>query len=215
MSLTRFTQGVLICSLMFCCILLSARAASGQRQGQASTTSNAVAEDVDLDVHLHLIVASNGAGEGAKLPAQFDATIRQLRSSLPYNNYRWAATFINRVNNGADSSVKGLAGPLLGTTTPSSGTPSFYDLQLTDVSMGAGGPGQAPVRLRLHFGARLPIQVGGGGGGGNTAPVVNYETTGISTALNIRESEPVVVGTMSLGPSNEMLVLVISVKRVP
>lgn len=212
MSPSLFKQGVIVTSLVLCCLLTSASTASAQGQLQASTASATRSEDVDLEVQLQLIVASNGAGEGAKLPPQFDATVRQLRNSLPFNNYRWAATFISRVSNGANSSTKGIAGPLLGTTPANSGTPSFYELQLTDVNLVAGGTGQALVHFRLHFGARLPVIAGSNTS--NSPAAINYEGTGISTALSIKENEPVVVGTMSLGPSNEMLVLVISVKRI-
>ena len=213
MSASRFKQVVFICSIMLCCVLASASLAQAQGQGQTSTAST-TREDVDLEVKLELIVASNSAGEGAKLPPQLDATIKQLRASLPYSHYRWAATFINRVNNGADSTTKGIAGPLLGTTPPTSSVPSFYDLVLSDVSLASSGTRQALVHFRMHFGARLPIVVGSSGAGSGSSQSVNYEGTGISTTLSIRENEPVVVGTMSLGPSNEMLVLVVSVKRI-
>jgi hypothetical protein len=210
MSPLRFEQVVFICALMLCSVLASAGMAQAQRQGQTPTTPR---EDIDLEVKLELIVASNSAGEGAKLPPQLDATIKQLRASLPYGHYRWAATFINRVNNGEDSTTKGIAGPLLGTTPPTSSVPSFYDLMLTDVSLASSATRQDLIHFRIHFGARLPIVVGSSGSSGSST-VVNYEGTGISTTLSIRENEPVVVGTMSLGPSNEMLVLVVTVKRI-
>ncbi|HEX8774980.1 MAG TPA: hypothetical protein VF735_15505 [Pyrinomonadaceae bacterium] len=215
MSLSRFKQVVFVCSIMLCCQLADTRPVLAQRQGEASTTST-TREDIDLEVKLELIVASNSAGEGAKLPPQLDATIRQLRASLPYTHYRWAATFINRVSNGADSTTKGIAGPLLGTTPPTSSVPSFYDLVLTDVTLAPAGSQQKLVHFRMHFGARLPIMAGSSASSSSSSgsQTVNYEGTGISTTLSIPENEPVVVGTMSLGPTNEMLVLVVSVKRI-
>jgi hypothetical protein len=68
----------------------------------------------------------------------------------------------------------------------------------------------------MHFGARLPIMAGSSASSSSSSgsQTVNYEGTGISTTLSIPENEPVVVGTMSLGPTNEMLVLVVSVKRI-
>jgi hypothetical protein len=102
----------------------------------------------------------------------------------------------------------------LGTTPPTSSIPSFYDLLLTDVTLVSSGTQQGLVHFRIHFGARLPIVVGSSSGSSGSSQAVNYEGTGISTSLSIRENEPVVVGTMSLGPSNEMLVLIVSVKRI-
>jgi hypothetical protein len=212
MSLTRFKRGLFFCSLALCCVLMSAGAALAQEQS-STTTGQAHREEADLEIRLHLLVASNAAGEGAKLPAQLDAAVRGLRSSLPFTSYRWANTFINRVNNGANSEISGIAGPLLGTTAPTSGTPSFYVVKLNDVRLVTGAANQELVRFRVHFGARLPIVVGGGGGN-SSAPTVNYEGTGISTSISIPENENVIVGTMSLGPSNEMLVLMVSARKI-
>jgi hypothetical protein len=207
-----FKRGVLITLLALWCVILSAGATLAESRGQSSTIQTSAAKDVDLEIKLYLLVASNAAGESAKLPPQLEAVVRQLRSVLPLTHYRWAATFMNRVNNGSSSNIKGIAGPLLGTTAPTSGTPSFYDLMMNKVSLSTDANGQELVRIVLHFGARLPIMTGGGGP--NTVPTINYESTGISTTVNIKENEPVVVGTMSLGATNDMLVLVVSVKRI-
>ncbi|HEV2916040.1 MAG TPA: hypothetical protein VGX92_22360 [Pyrinomonadaceae bacterium] len=209
----RFKRELFICALLLCSVLSGtsmAQATKGISTGSASNDDLKAA--VDLEIQLHLLVASNAAGEGAKLPAALDATSRQLRSALPFTNYRWAATYINRVSNGAASSIRGIAGPLLGTTSQSSQTPSFYDMQLNDVMLTSDARGVEVVQLRIHFGARLPIVAGPGSG--TTGPLINYESTGISTFVRIKENEPVVIGTMSLGPSNEMLVLVVTAKKL-
>jgi hypothetical protein len=211
MRQSQFKHGMFICLLMLCSLLTGASAASAQRQEQTSTTSTTRIEDVDLEVQLQLVVASNGAGEGAKLSPQLEAAIRPLRTSLPYSHYRWAASFINRVSNGAHTNTKGIAGPLLGTTPPTSSVPSFYEVGFTDVILSPSETRPQLVHFKLHFGARLPVMVGGGG---NPPQAVSYENTGITTSLNIPVNEPVIVGTMNLGASNEMLVLVISVKKI-
>jgi hypothetical protein len=205
--------------MVLCLVLTIEGLARAQDSGQTTTatsSSTARKEEVDLEIQLHLLVASNGAGgEAAKLPAMFEPAVRQLRSSLPYSNYRWAATFINRVSNGTSSSNRGVAGPLLGTTPPTSVTPSFYDWMLTDVRLVSGLNAAQLVRLRLHFGARLPLRMGAAdSASSNAVPVISYESTGIDTTISIRENEPMVIGTMSSGPSNEMLVLVISAKKL-
>ncbi|HEX8136506.1 MAG TPA: hypothetical protein VF544_02840 [Pyrinomonadaceae bacterium] len=211
MSLIRFKRRMFLPLLALCCVLLMAGAALAEGQGQPTTASTAAAKDVDLEIKLYLLVGSSGGGEAAKPPAQLDRAVRQLSSSLPFNSYRWAGTFISRVSNGSNSNTKGLAGPLLATTPPTSSTPSFYDLTLNNVSFGTGGDGQEVIRLILQFGARLPITVGGGASG---PAAVNYEATGVRTTVSVRENEPVVVGTMSLGASNETLVLVVVARRI-
>jgi hypothetical protein len=215
MSLIEFKRGVFVALLALCCVLSmpGLALAEGQSQSATASTSTSAGKDVDVEIKLFLLVASSAAGEAAKPPAQLEKALRQLSASVPFNSYRWAGTFISRVSNGSGSTTKGIAGPLLGTTPPTSGTPSFYELLLNNVSLTTGAGDQELVRLNLRFGARLPVTVGGGGA--NSAPLINYEATGVNTTVNIRESEPVVVGTMSLGASNEMLVLVVVAKRVP
>ncbi len=45
------------------------------------------------------------------------------------------------------------------------------------------------------------------------ATVVNYESTGLNTDISMREGEPVVVGTLHVGPSGDAIILVMSAKR--
>ena len=71
------------------------------------------------------------------------------------------------------------------------------------------------MRLRLHFGARLPLMLGAQSSGNGGTPVVSYENTGIDTTVSIPANEPVLIGTLILGPSNDLLVLVISAKKLP
>jgi hypothetical protein len=42
------------------------------------------------------------------------------------------------------------------------------------------------------------------------APIINYESTGLNTDISMREGEPVVVGTLNIGPSGDAIILVMS-----
>jgi len=44
-------------------------------------------------------------------------------------------------------------------------------------------------------------------------PATNYEPTGLATDISIREGEPVIVGTLNVGPSGDAIILVVSAKR--
>ena len=48
---------------------------------------------------------------------------------------------------------------------------------------------------------------------GTVAPSVSYESTGVATDISMRESEPVIVGTLNVGPSGDAIILVVSAKR--
>jgi hypothetical protein len=44
-------------------------------------------------------------------------------------------------------------------------------------------------------------------------PAFNYEQTGVSTDISMHEGEPVIVGTLNIGPSGDAIILVVSAKR--
>lgn len=66
----------------------------------------------------------------------------------------------------------------------------------------------------FRFGSRIPIVTYNGvASNGPAAPIVNYENTGLNTDISMREGEPVVVGTLNVGPSGDAIILVMSAKR--
>ena len=48
---------------------------------------------------------------------------------------------------------------------------------------------------------------------GAVAPTINYERTGVATDVSMREGEPVIVGTLNIGPSGDAIILVVSARR--
>jgi hypothetical protein len=55
--------------------------------------------------------------------------------------------------------------------------------------------------------------VGGALAATGAVPAFNYENTGLATDISMRESEPVIVGTLNVGPSGDAIILVVSAKR--
>jgi hypothetical protein len=142
--------------------------------------------------------------------------IKQLRASLPFKNYRLAATLINRVKNDGRLSLRWVGGPLL--ASASSLPPTFNEFRVKTVKLVADAAGQPVVRLEgFSFGARIPVQTAQtvASAGTPALPVFNYENTGLDTDVSMREGEPVVVGTLNVGPSGEAIILVMSAKRTP
>jgi hypothetical protein len=145
-----------------------------------------------------------------------DGVVRQLRATLPFKNYRLAATLINRVKNEGRLDLSWIGGPLasnLGVAPVT--TPSFSTFKVRQVKMVRNSEGQQLVQMAgFNFGARIPIQVSGAiAASGAVAPSFNYETTGLATDISMREGEPVVVGTLNVGPSGDAIILVVSAKR--
>jgi len=173
-------------------------------------------DDANLDTQLYLIVGTNQDVEDSKLPAALDGVVKQLRSALPFKNYRLAATLINRVKNEGRLDLSWIGGPLtMPTAAASSVTPSFSQFKVRQVKLLRNAENQQVVQmLGFNFGARIPIQTPGAiAASGAVALSVAYENTGVSTDISMRESEPVIVGTLNIGPSGDAIILVVSAKR--
>ena len=173
-------------------------------------------DETNLDTQLYLIVATNQTVEDARLPASLDPVVKQLRATLPFKNYRLAATLINRVKNEGRLDLSWIGGPLA--SPLSSGpamTPSFSQFKVRQVKIVRGNEGQYVVQMAgFNFGARIPIQTSGAiAANGAISPSFNYENTGLATDISMRESEPVIVGTLNVGPSGDAIILVVSAKR--
>ena len=170
--------------------------------------------ETNLDTQLYLIVATNQAVNDEKLPASLDNVVKQLRSTLPFKNYRLAATLINRVKNEGRLDLSWIGGPLASTAGPSSpATPSFSQFKVRIVKLARNSAGDSVVQMvGFNFGARIPIQTGPLASTGGF-PTTNYEATGLATDISIREGEPVIVGTLNVGPSGDAIILVVSAKR--
>jgi len=187
----------------------------GSLNVEAQTTQTETRDDeTNLDTQLFLIVGTNQEVVEAKIPATLDPVIKQLRATLPFKNYRLAATLINRVKNEGRLSLSWIGGPLASTTGPTN-TPSFSQFNVRQVKLGRNSEGQQVVQMSgFNFGARIPIQVSGAiAANGAVAPNFNYENTGLQTDISMREAEPVIVGTLNVGPSGDAIILIVAAKR--
>ena len=183
---------------------------------------NVESDDANLETQLYLIVGTNQDVDDARLPASLDGVVKQLRGTLPFKNYRLAATLINRVKNEGRLQLSWIGGPLASVSGAASGgaspvTPSFSQFNVRQVKLQRNSENQPMVQmLGFNFGARIPIQVSGAiAANGAVAPNFNYENTGVATDISMRESEPVIVGTLNVGPSGDAIILVVSAKRAP
>jgi hypothetical protein len=185
-------------------------------QAQTSTVQVDIKDaETNLDTQLYLIVGTNQDVVESKLPASLDPVIKQLRATLPFKNYRLAATLLNRVKNEAKVELSWISGPLASSAANANLTPSFSQFKVRQVKLVRNSEGQQMVQMQgFNFGARIPIQTSGAiAANGAVAPVINYENTGLATDISMRESEPVIVGTLNVGTSGDAIILVVSAKR--
>jgi len=198
--------------LLFAVVAICSRQVFAQSTGTV-TQSEKQEDETNLDTQLYLLVATNQEVTDTKLPAAIELVVKQLRPSLPFKNYRLAATLINRVKNNGRLNLKWIGGPL-GVTTEPSVNPSFNEFKVNTVKVITDSAGQSVVRMEgFGFGARIPIQTAAVASTSAALPVFNYESTGLNTDISMREGEPVVVGTLHVGPSGDAIILVMSAKR--
>lgn len=213
MSLIKISTRILFATLL---IIVAAYTpavfAQGTDQAAQRETKN---DEINLDTQLYLLIATNQEVDDGKLPNSLESVVKQLRSSLPFKNYRLAATLINRVKNEGRLNLQWVGGPLLASAAASVSTPSFNEFKVNTVRLTVDFNGRDVVRMDgFRFGARIPIQTGTTIASNSTsAPIINYENTGLNTDISMHEGEPVVVGTLNLGPSGDAIILVISARR--
>ncbi|HKO96217.1 MAG TPA: hypothetical protein VJU86_04455 [Pyrinomonadaceae bacterium] len=214
----RKSLATIMFSTLLACFVIGCEQVSAQTADE--TSSAAVQKDkkddeTNLDTQLYLLVASNNPVEDTKLPGTLDPLIKQLRMSLPFKNYRLAATLLNRVKSEGHLSLRWIGGPLMATAAASNATPSFNEFKVGRVRVATNAAGQTVVRMEgFIFGARIPIQSGTAiASNGPAAPIINYENTGLNTDISMREGEPVIVGTLNVGPSGDAIILVMSARR--
>ena len=207
-------------SAMFLALCAALCLMSGSLNVQAQTPATPPAEskndETNLDTQLYLIIGTNQDVVESKLPASLDPVVKQLRAALPFKNYRLAATLINRVKNEGRLEISWIGGPLASAAgAASAATPSFSRFYVRQVKLLQSSEGQQMVQMAgFNFGARIPVQTAGAvAANGAITPVVNYENTGVSTDISMRESEPVIVGTLNIGPSGDAIILIVSAKR--
>ena len=172
-------------------------------------------DETNLETQLYLIVGTNQEVPDDKLPTALEPVIKQLRATLPFKNYKLAATMINRVKNEGRLELSWIGGPMTLAAGPTPAlNPSFSNFSIRGVKLVQGNNGQQMVQmLGFNFGARVPIQVGAIATNGAVTPTINYERTGIATDVSMREAEPVIVGTLNVGPSGDAIILVVSARR--
>ena len=196
--------------LLVALFIVSTSAVVSAQQAKPETPE----DETNLDTQLYLIVATNQVVPDDKLPSSLDSVVKQLRAALPFKNYRLAATLINRVKNEGRLDLSWIGGPLASTGgATSTVTPSFSNFKVRSIRLVKNSAGEAVVQMQgFNFGARIPIQVGNIANAAAT-PVTNYENTGLATDISIREGEPVIVGTLNVGPSGDAIILVVMARR--
>ena len=216
MASQKIYRIMLIATLIITGALTHSPQALAQSEQSSQATPRVKSDDASgLEVQLHLIVARKTAdGEDEKLPAAFDAVVKQLKATFSFKSYRLATTLLNRVRNGGRLSLRWVGSPLLASAAATAATPGFNEFNIQGVKLVQDENGRDVVQMsNLNFGTRIPIQTSSVATVGGSTPVVQYENTGITTDISMREGEPTIIGTLNVGPSGDALIIVVMARR--
>jgi hypothetical protein len=213
----KIYRSMLIATLMLTGALTCSQQTLAQNEQSSQPSAKAKSDDAaGLEVQLHLIVARKTAeGEDEKLPAMFDAVVRQLKATFTFKSYRLATTLLNRVGNGGRLSLRWVGSPLLASAAATASTPGFNEFNVQGVKLIQDESGRDIVQMsNFNFGTRIPILTSSvATAGGGSSAVIHYENTGITTDISMREGEPTIVGTLNVGPAGDALIIVVTARR--
>jgi len=203
--------------LLVLCLLAGSVSVQAQTTPAAAKPAQTETKDDEpnLDTQLYLIVGTNADVADAKIPASLEPVIKQLRATMPFKNYRLAATLLNRVKNDGRLDLSWLGAPLASSPAPGQPPMTRSSFGVRQVKLGRNSEGQSTVQLTgFKFNAQIPVQVNAAVADNRPVPpIFNYEGTSLSTDISMREGEPVIVGTLNVGPTGDAIILVISAKR--
>lgn len=174
-------------------------AVSGRRETVAAIEDAIKRLDVpsaekNIELTGYVLLASAQASSQPE-PPELGAVIRQMHSLFPYKSYRLLDVISLRTRDGGDAAVNGQLAPL--PAGPADFRPSYsFNIGRAVVSA------TDAVRLVRLSGLRLSVVVGPG------------RSNTISTDIDLREGQKVVVGKASVNGAEEALVLVLSAKVV-
>lgn len=156
-----------------------------------------VEKNVELSFHMLL---GSAQGEINSVPPDLSGVATQLRTVFGFKSVRVLETSVLRGREGRQLEAKGLvpASSKLAETAP-------YGIAVKSVAVTVGEKG-ATIRLDgLRFNAQFPI---------GTPSAIQFQPVSISTDLDVREGQKVVVGKASIDGAAQSIFLVVAARVV-
>ena len=171
-------------------------ASAVEAAGEAIEKLDKPPERETIDLTGYLLIASHEASTRAALPKDVEEVMKQLKATLDFQGCRLLETFNLRTLDGEGGGLMGLVH-----TGPGEHDAARYTF----------GVGQARVISKetpaVIWLSRLDLRLD---------PIVGYGLSRISTDLNVREGQKVVVGKTAFGGRpGDALMLVLTAKAVP
>jgi hypothetical protein len=163
----------------------------------------------NIELTAYMLVGSDQAA-GAKTPPELDGVIKQLKAAFTYQGFSLMDTLVVRCRDGKSGQVNGVA--------PSKQTEdqrTLYTFEFESVRLIPESSGKVIRFDRLKFRAKIPILQGSyhlQQEGSKEYKNYSYIDAGISSDVDLREGQKVVVGKAGVDGSNNAIFLVLSAK---
>lgn len=155
----------------------------------------------NLEFTVYLLESS--AQPGGKLPQTLDPVIKQLKTTFPnYRGYQLLETLVTRNREGGGSDVSGTLPPVI-KDVPADST---YLFRINKAVISQDDKGTT-IRINgLKLALRVPVKAGG------SQTQFTFRDVGITTDIDVRAGQQVVVGKANMVNSDDALFMVLTVK---
>jgi hypothetical protein len=162
----------------------------------------------NIDVTIYLMSAL-GQPAGGAVPAELESVVKQLKSTFSYKGYQLIDTEVIRVRAGQGGEVSGVVmeGPSM------EGNRTISQVKFFAASVTTDEKGRAIRINSLKIGLKIPIVVNGTGALAGQKQY-HYIDTGMSTDVDVREGQKVVVGKANMDGSDRASIVVLMAKVV-
>ncbi len=147
----------------------------------------------NIDLTFYFLIGTEGdGGQGAALPKDLDSVVTQLKNTFPFKNYRLMDVLTARSRTGRNVDVSSIGGSITSTTTE----PVQTKLHINSVSIGGDG---STIRIDgLKTNSFVPYSTDLGS---------NMRDLGLSTDVDMKEGQKVVVGRVGLSRDQALFVV--------
>jgi hypothetical protein len=156
---------------------------------------------LNVDVTIYLMSAMGTPSAGA-VPPELEPVVKQLKNTFSYKGYQLIDTEVMRVRAGQGGDVSGVVNG-----APSvDGNKTVSQVRFRSASVSTDEKGRAIRIDGLRVGLRIPVAAG--------EKKFQYIETGLSTDVDVREGQKVVVGKANMDGSDRASIVVLTAKVV-
>jgi hypothetical protein len=159
----------------------------------------------NVEAVFYVIVASSAAGEAGTIPSELEPVIKQLRNAFAYQSFKLLETAIVR---GRENTQLQTSGQLVVPSKPDD-LKRTYHIFADKVSLSPSEKGNVVRFDRLRFTLRKPDYTVM-----NLTKKAEYIDSGLTTDIDVREGQKVVVGKSNLEAAEGAFFLIVTAKVV-